>query len=344
MKTPPIPENEADRLKALASLNILDTPLDAAFERITRLARTILDVDIAAISLVDKDRQWFKSIQGLNATETPRSISFCGHAILQDDILVVPNALKDDRFFDNPLVTGDPRIRFYAGCPIRGNSEHYVGTLCGISRKTKSISTDQLNSLKDLAMVLEDELIAYAMVSENQQLNKQLEASTQAALTDTLTRLWNRNGLNRILERHHDACVREKRAYCLALMDIDRFKDINDQYGHLAGDQALQQIAKVLLHETRKMDTVGRWGGEEFLLIIDTPSEIHSQEVLERLHQSIANLHIIHDNHVFHSTSTIGVTYFDPQESPSVEQLIARADHALSKGNRTGRNNIAYWK
>src|SRR5690242_10793544 len=113
MLKPNVPEDEAQRLATLHSLNVLDTPAEERFERITRLACQALEAPIAAISLLDEDRQWFKSVRGLDMLETPRNISFCAHAILQDDVLAVPNAQEDPRFHDSPLVTGDPHIGFY---------------------------------------------------------------------------------------------------------------------------------------------------------------------------------------------------------------------------------------
>ena len=120
MKTPELPADERTRLEILRSLKILDTLPEERFDRLTRLARKLFDVPIALVSLVDVNRQWFKSSAGLDATETPREISFCGHAILGDDILVVSDTQLDERFHDNPLVTGGPAIRFYAGCPLTG--------------------------------------------------------------------------------------------------------------------------------------------------------------------------------------------------------------------------------
>ena len=123
MLEPPLPPDEAMRLAALRSLNILDTPAEERFDRITRLAQRLFDVPIALVSLVDTNRQWFKSCQGLDASETPRSISFCGHAILEDGPLIIEDATKDQRFADNPLVTGPPDIRFYTGQPLKKLTE-----------------------------------------------------------------------------------------------------------------------------------------------------------------------------------------------------------------------------
>ncbi|MGO1461433.1 MAG: GAF domain-containing protein [Marinobacter sp.] len=124
MKAPNFPENENVRQAALDQLRILDTPPDARFDRLTRMAAKLLDAPIALISLIDRDRQWFKSCIGLNVSETPRSLSFCGHALFNTQPLIVEDARKDARFFDNPLVTGDPNIRFYVGTPLHSADGH----------------------------------------------------------------------------------------------------------------------------------------------------------------------------------------------------------------------------
>src|SRR6516165_6239377 len=116
----PIPKDDVNRLEALRALGLLDTPPEERFDRITRLLTRVMGVPMAFLSLVDADRQWFKSSCGLSMPQTPRAVSFCGHAILSDEPLVVPDAAKDERFRDNPLVTGEPHIRFYAGQPLHG--------------------------------------------------------------------------------------------------------------------------------------------------------------------------------------------------------------------------------
>ena len=151
MIDPTIPLDEAERLRTLRALSILDTFAEERFDRYTRLAQRLFDVPIALVSLVDGHRQWFKSRQGLEATETPRNISFCGHAILSDDVLYVPNALDDTRFADNPLVTGDPNIRFYAGHPLRMPDGQRIGTLCLIDREARQFDDGDLDLLQDLA-------------------------------------------------------------------------------------------------------------------------------------------------------------------------------------------------
>jgi len=179
MKKPPVPPEEAGRWKSLRGLRILDTPPEERFDRITRIAKRHFEVSIALVSLVDAERQWFKSRQGLNVSETPRSISFCGHAILGDQIFVVPDALKDPDFADNPLVCGQPGIRFYAGAPLHAPDGARIGTLCIIDNQPRSPSAEDLSILRDLADCVETEL-ALTTVREHEHFLKEITDATPA--------------------------------------------------------------------------------------------------------------------------------------------------------------------
>jgi PAS domain S-box-containing protein len=158
MLAPSIPPNEAARLAALASYQVLDTPPEPGFDGLTRLAALLLGVPIALVSLVDADRQWFKSRYGLDVPETPRRVSFCGHVVALEQPLIVPDALQDPRFEDNPLVTGAPGIRFYAGYPLRTPDGLVVGTLCAIDHKPRAVTPEQLELLGTLAREAVDQL------------------------------------------------------------------------------------------------------------------------------------------------------------------------------------------
>ena len=153
-----LPIDEERRLATLRLLNILDTPDEERFDRITRIVQRVLDVPIVLVSLLDGNRQWFKSRQGLDALETPRSISFCGHAIHSDEAFVIPDSTLDSRFADNPLVTGAPHIRFYAGHPLKANNGSRLGTLCVIDTKPRHLGQADLDLLHDLGVVVESEL------------------------------------------------------------------------------------------------------------------------------------------------------------------------------------------
>ncbi|GAA4426917.1 PAS domain S-box protein [Acidovorax lacteus] len=153
MTAAPFPHQETDRLQALHALQLLDTAPEPAFDALTRLAASVLQVPIAAVSLVDLHRQWFKSQLGLDVSETPRDAAFCAHAILGDGPLVISDAQQDPRFADNPLVTGAPHIRAYAGVPLRTSDGMAIGTLCAIDRRPRQFSPEQLQQLRDLAVL-----------------------------------------------------------------------------------------------------------------------------------------------------------------------------------------------
>jgi GAF domain-containing protein len=147
----PLPKNEAKRIEVLWHYDILDTVPEAGFDELADLARLICGAPVALISLVDEDRQWFKSRLGVKLQETSRDVSLCAHAILQKDLLIVPDATKDKRFKDNPLVTTGPKIRFYAGAPLISPSGHALGTLCVIDQVARKLTADQKRALRILA-------------------------------------------------------------------------------------------------------------------------------------------------------------------------------------------------
>jgi GAF domain-containing protein len=165
MIAPPIPADEDARLQALRELLILDTPPEERYDRITRFAMSEFEVPIATISLVDRDRQWFKSNFGFDACETSRDLSFCGHTILERQYLVVPDALKDERFRDNPLVSGPPWIRFYVGAILRLPYGPAVGTLCLMDRCPREIDAIGLSILGSLRDLVVEEMVRKELVA-----------------------------------------------------------------------------------------------------------------------------------------------------------------------------------
>jgi diguanylate cyclase (GGDEF)-like protein/PAS domain S-box-containing protein len=182
----PIPVDEEERLATLRGLHILDTPPEERFDRLTRLAQHILDTPIAAISLIDSDRRWMKSCQGQAATNAPRSITFCGHAIIGNETFVIPDATLDPRFSDNPLVTGAPHIRFYAGQPLKAINGSRLGTLCIIDKIPRQPSHADLNVLRDLAAVVENELNFLDIVKTQDVQLRENEAILSATINTTL--------------------------------------------------------------------------------------------------------------------------------------------------------------
>ncbi|OLO03575.1 GAF domain-containing protein [Salinicola socius] len=156
MIAPDLPQNEVERLTVLRNLQLLDSTCDEGFDRLTELATKIFDVPMSMVTLIDEDRQWFKSRQGLSVCETPRRISFCGHVVADGQPMVINNALRDPRFSDNPLVTGPPFIRFYAGYPLFVMPGVCVGTLCLIGTLPRTFEEDDMQRLQLLATLAQE--------------------------------------------------------------------------------------------------------------------------------------------------------------------------------------------
>ena len=272
------------------------------------MARRLFDVPIALVSLVDKDRQWFKSRIGLPVSETPRDISFCGHSILGEEVFIIPDASSDERFQDNPLVIDKPNIRFYAGCPLRALNGTQMGTLCIIDDKPRDFSEADLSALTDLAAMAEQEL-----------------AALQLAVLDELTEISNRRGFMTLVGYAICMCVRQKISASLVFFDLDKFKLINDTYGHSEGDRALVTFAKILHKTLRESDLVARIGGDEFAaLLFDTP-KASALDVILRLQ---ARLDVYNDKspHDYQIDFSFGVVDFDPKVHANVEALLADGD------------------
>ncbi|MYL23251.1 GAF domain-containing protein [Halomonas alkaliantarctica] len=176
MQAPDTPPNEAQRLQALRELQVLDTPTDQAFDRLTQLARDLFDVPVALVSLVDQNRQWFKSHLGLSAEETPRCVSLCAHAVANDASLVIADTLDDERFADNPMVTSSPHIRFYAGFPLRPHGDLPVGTFCLIDHQPRELSARDHLLLENLAGQAEELLRQHKISADLARTAKRYEA------------------------------------------------------------------------------------------------------------------------------------------------------------------------
>jgi len=194
MKKPVLSTDEFSRLKGLEDLGILDTLPEKRFDRITNLARLIFDVPIALVSLVDRDRQWFKSCYGLNVDSTARDVSFCGHAINEPAPLVVEDATQDKRFSDNPLVLDDPCIRFYAGYPIQTSGGHKIGTLCVIDTQARVFNDGDRTKLAALAQMVESEIL----ITEQMRGQQKIEVA-KAHVQDTIMAMGNRDDFAKVI-------------------------------------------------------------------------------------------------------------------------------------------------
>ncbi|MEH6558575.1 MAG: sensor domain-containing diguanylate cyclase [Oceanicoccus sp.] len=320
MQSPDFPNNEEQRLRTLSTLNVLDTLPEERFDRITRLAKKMFNVPIALVSIIDHNRQWFKSRQGLDATETPRDISFCGHAILGEGTFYIPDASVDSRFSDNPLVTGPPDIRFYAGHPLRAPNGDIMGTLCIIDSVPKIMQEDDFLALVDLAAMVEQEL-----------------GALQLATIDDLTALSNRRGFNRMAEHSMNLCYRQKLPITLAYFDLNKFKSINDEYGHAEGDRALTVFSSQMEKSFRDSDVLGRIGGDEFVVLFTNADKALASRIVSRfsdnLRMASAELKCI-----FSLEFSCGIVEFDRDKHNNIDALLAAADSEMYQHKRSEKN------
>ncbi|MER2494396.1 sensor domain-containing diguanylate cyclase [Catenovulum sediminis] len=319
MIKPELPENEAERLHALRTLEILDTSHEERFDRVTRMAKRIFGVEISLVSLIDENRQWFKSKQGLDASETPREISFCGHAINQEGLFIIPNAIEDERFADNPLVTDAPNIRFYAGYPLKLRHGIYLGTLCLIDSKPKHLNKEDVQLLNDLGAMIEQEI-----------------RSIQLATLDELTLISNRRGFLTLAEHSQKVCRRKQTPMSVILFDLNDFKPINDNHGHHEGDFALRQFAEVMRSVFRESDVIGRLGGDEFVVLLSDTDEQGIEIIMERFKTEMDAMNQA-INKPYRIEYTCGVASFAYDSELSLEDMIAQADTVMYENKKEGR-------
>jgi diguanylate cyclase (GGDEF)-like protein len=312
---PPLAD-EVTRLAALRQLSMLDTPPEERFDRFTRLAKRLFDVPLALISLVDEDRQWFKSCAGASLTQSPRDSSFCGHTIAADDIMLVPDTLQDPRFHDNPGVIGEPHVRFYAGCPLSVADGSRIGTLCVLDTRPRSFDEEELGLLRDLAHMAEQEF-----------------AIVQLAHIDELTQVSNRRGFQALAQRALDRCWRQRLPVSVLFFDLDGFKALNDRWGHAQGDRALATFAALLLSVFRDSDVVGRLGGDEFCVLLSNCAGTHTQSALGRLQTALEahNQAVVHGQELRFS---VGQVTTDMSRPCTVDSLLALADARMYEKKR----------
>ncbi|USU07613.1 sensor domain-containing diguanylate cyclase [Sphingomonadaceae bacterium OTU29MARTA1] len=308
------------RLAALRRLDVLDSAVEEPFEKIVTLVRTVLGVPMATVTLVDRDRQWFKARRGIDVAETPRSISLCTHTIQQREALIIEDTHGDPRFADNPLVTGAPHIRAYAGIPLRTPDGYNVGSLCAMDTKARAFTPADIAILTNCAHIVSDEL-ELRMVAQ----------------VDFLTGALTRRAFVEQAEREIARAARYHRPSTIVMLDVDHFKSVNDTYGHAAGDQVLHQLAELATLTLRPSDVFGRLGGEEFALLLPETGGDDAVVAAERLRMAIAaNVIRLADGQDLRITASFGVAAL--AADTSVAAWLERADTMLYAAKAGGRN------
>ena len=313
--------DEPARLAALQRLAVLDSEPEEPFENVVALVRAVLGVPMAAVSLIDEDRQWFKARIGIDKSETARDISFCTHTIQQREPMVIPDATQDARFAGNPLVLGNPNIRSYAGIPLRTDDGYNIGSLCAIDTKAREFSAVEIGMLEKFARIVVADLELRRIAGKDQ-------------LTGALTRRGFIERVTQEIQRFH----RYARPVSLAMIDIDHFKTINDTHGHGIGDAVLREVARLLRVEARPNDMLGRLGGEEFALLMPETDARAAYGAAERLRGLIAGTRIEATPDLdIQVTASFGVAELVPAFTDP-ESWFAATDVLLYAAKRRGRN------
>ncbi len=353
---------ELDRLRALRSYQILDSVPEDEFDTLARLVSGSCDTPIGLVSLVDAKRQWFKARIGLGPEETPRDVSFCSHAIQNPDVpFIVPDALKDERFADNPLVTGEPYIRFYAGVPLVTKLGKPLGTICVIDTVARTLTPQQLEALMVAAKAVMSLLEMRLTISElrrsndsqvgveaglRQQLARHIDAEDSlrhAAARDELTKLPNRRRFNTALDAAYTTMKADQDGlddFALLYLDIDRFAYVNDSFGRAAGDAVLAEAAARFTRAVRPCDLVARLGGDEFAILAPVICDAATVTELARSIELAFEppFHIEGREHVV--SLSIGIVLANNRYTRA-EDILRDADSAMHASKAHGRRRFS---
>ncbi len=315
-------QTERLRLQALYGYHVLDTPREEPFDRVVRVARSVVRAPVALISLIDRDRQWFKARSGLTFCEAPREPSLCARTIESDEPFIVVDTHADPRFRMLPLVLGPPYVRSYIGVPLLTPSGFRIGTLCVMDTEARQPELEQIGILKDLAALVMDELELRLV-----------------ATTDGLTGALSRRAFLAVAARDVTCARGLGGDLSCVLLDLDHFKRINDTHGHAAGDGALREVVKLLNSGLRSQDYVGRLGGEEFAVILPGANREIACGIGERLRQRIMNACLPTHQGEVRLTVSVGVATLT-REDARIEDLLRRSDEALYAAKTGGRNRL----
>lgn len=319
MQEPKLPENENRRLRALYDLEILDTDGDEHLDRLTRTTKLIFDIPIVLISLIDTKRQWFKSKEGIEDSELPRRTSFCGHTILQDDLFIIPDTFKDQRFSDNPLVLEKPNIRFYAGYPISTPDNLKLGTFCMIDQKPRRFQKREAEIFKNFARIVEHEINYLKLVT-----------------VDELTTILNRRGFVSSTSRRLNVCREFNINASLTLINLDNLKSINDNFSTAEGDNVLITVTKLLQEYLDQSDIFARLGSGEFAILSSGKNhEIIRYKILS--FQRKLEKYNREKNLSYQIQFSSKIVNFDPEQHSNIHDLLVLGHELMRKNSEANR-------
>jgi len=320
------PAADRYRLAALDRYDVLDTGREEAFDRIARLIKLTLGVEVGIVSLMDAHRQWYKAVDGFSSDEVPLQSAFCKHLLADPTPIVVPDATLDERFRDNPYVTGNPHVRFYAGAPLTTSDGFHIGSVCAIDSVVRNFGPREKAILTELAHVAMNELELRRLAS-----------------IDALTGVASRRAFKDEAGKFVALARRHRSALSCITLDLDHFKSINDTYGHAAGDQVLAAVSQLVAGQLRRTDLFGRLGGEEFAVLLPHTDQHRAYEAAEKLRLAIRTLKIPGSHPPIAVSASLGVASLDPV-GDDIDALLQKADEALYAAKRLGRNRSALWQ
>lgn len=318
--------DEAGRLAALNRYDAFGGGDDQPFHRVIELVQTVLSVPIAAVTLIDSERQWLLTAGGAEIRSTPREHAFCNETIKQRGPLAVTDATLDPRFAQNPGVVGAPHIRSYLGVPLTTPDGYNIGTLCAVDLEPRPFDARQAGILSKLAEIVVEQF-------ELRQIAK------QDAMTGALTR----RGFFAEVEKEFLRATRYDRPSALVMIDVDRFRDINDRHGHAAGDAVLVSIANACMATMRRSDVFGRIGGEEFALLLPETEAEEAREAADRIRRIVESTTVETSAGAIKATISLGIAPI-PAVSEGSAAWLAEADIALYEAKQFGRNRVAVGK
>ncbi|WP_028535765.1 sensor domain-containing diguanylate cyclase [Paludibacterium yongneupense] len=331
------------RLESLRRMLMLGGPKEEDFLRATRLASHLFNAPIAYVSIIDGQSQVMMSPMGMRPQTLPREQSMCQQVVELGSLILCQDARADARFSGAYNVVNPPYVRSYMGQPVRNAEGHLIGVLCVADPAANRFSEEDGKLLVDLAFLLEATIaLRYLSFSHEQALNLASRAG-EAALTDALTGVLNRRGILDMANHAYARCRHENRSFSLALLDLDHFKQINDSHGHLAGDAVLKEAARRLQGALRTGDIVGRWGGEEFLVVFPGLAPEMLQDVGAKLVHAVTGEVAWQGETLPLSASAglVGVSHL--HDVFNEETLLDAADQALYLAKERGRGRAVVY-
>lgn len=301
-------EEQNSNLEDILSLGVLEILPNERFERLVRMAKRMFSIPIALVGFTRMECQGIESNLECKTKEGNHLFSFSDHASFQDGIVIIPDTLLDKRFLINPIISGDAYIRFFAGCPLKLPNGQMIGALCILDVKPRNLNNEDIKLFKDLILMIENEI-----------------AALQMATIDELTQISNRRGFLVLAQKSLDYCVRNGGVASLVFFDINNFKQINDQFGHLEGDKALTVFADLMIKNIRDSDIFARLGGDEFVALLINTSEKGAESIISKFQASLGHYNK-KANRGYDISFSHGIPKYNPKKHKKIEDLLAEGD------------------